>query len=71
MADKAARQEYYRIITRESERLSRLLENVLDFSRIERGRRAYDLRRRQLSPIVHETLEAFAYILAQQDFRRR
>jgi two-component system phosphate regulon sensor histidine kinase PhoR len=38
VADEAARQEYYRVITRESERLSRLLENVLDFSRIEIGR---------------------------------
>ena len=37
--DEARRQEYYRVITRESERLSRLIDNVLDFSRIEGGRR--------------------------------
>ena len=36
--DEARRQEYYGVITRESERLSRLIDNVLDFSRIEGGR---------------------------------
>jgi signal transduction histidine kinase len=69
VADATARQEYYRVITRESERLSRLLDNVLDFSRIERGRRRYDLVPTAVAPIVHETLESFAYILAQQGFR--
>src|SRR5438094_904222 len=39
VTDPATRTEYYRVITRESERLSRLIDNVLDFSRIERGRR--------------------------------
>jgi signal transduction histidine kinase len=67
--DKAARQEYYRVITRESERLSRLLDNVLDFSRIEGGRRTYQLVPAAVSPIVHETLETFAYILDQAGFR--
>jgi signal transduction histidine kinase len=37
--DKAA--EYYRNMRQESERLSRLIENVLDFSRIQRGRKKY------------------------------
>lgn len=36
------RQEYYELITRESDRLSRLVENLLDFSRMEEGRREYD-----------------------------
>jgi signal transduction histidine kinase len=69
VADEASRQEYYRVITRESERLSRLLDNVLDFSRIERGRRTYVLAPAAVGPIVHEMLETFAYILAQQGFR--
>lgn len=64
----AQRQEYYRVITRESERLSRLIENVLDFSRIEGGRRAYRMTPTAVEPLVRETLEAFAYPLAQQRF---
>ncbi len=37
--DKA--QEYYKGMRQESERLSRLIENVLDFSRIQKGRKKY------------------------------
>ena len=35
VTDEATRREYYGVITRESERLTRLIDNVLDFSRIE------------------------------------
>jgi hypothetical protein len=34
--------EYAEIITRESERLSHLIDNVLDFARLERGKASYD-----------------------------
>jgi signal transduction histidine kinase len=67
--DDAARQEYYRVITRESERLSRLIDNVLDFSRIEGGHRRYERVPTPVEPLVRETLEAFGYPLAQQGFR--
>ena len=65
----AQRQEYYRVITRESERLSRLIENVLDFSRIEGGRRSYAMVPTAVEPVVRETMEAFGYPLAQQGFK--
>ncbi len=35
------RQEYYGMICRESDRLARLVENLLDFSKIEEGRKEY------------------------------
>ena len=63
VSDEATRQEYYRVITRESERLSRLIENVLDFSRIEGGRRTYDLVPVSVEPLVRDTVESFAYVL--------
>jgi signal transduction histidine kinase len=69
VADPAVRQEYYRVITREAERLSRLIDNVLDFSRIESGRRTYDPVPTAVEPLVRETLDAFAYPLAQQGFQ--
>jgi signal transduction histidine kinase len=37
----ARRQEYYGMICRESGRLARLVENLLDFSRMEEGRKEY------------------------------
>ena len=69
VSDEPRRQEYYRVITREAERLSRLIDNVLDFSRIESGRRRYDIVSTAAEPLVRETLEAFAYPLAQQAFK--
>ncbi len=47
VASDEKRQEYLDIIVSESERLSALIENVLDFARVERGRQAYELRRGQ------------------------
>ena len=67
--DEATRREYYGVITRESERLSRLIDNVLDFSRIEGGRRRYELTPSPLEPLVHEVMEAFRYPLSQQGFK--
>jgi len=69
LPDEARRQEYYRVITRESERLSRLIDNVLDFSRIEGGRRTYDMVPTAVEPRIRDTLEAFAYPLTQQGFK--
>jgi signal transduction histidine kinase len=69
VADDAARREYYAVITRESERLTRLIDNVLDFSRIEGGRQRYDIAPGAVEPVVQEVLEAFRYPLAQQGFK--
>ena len=69
VSDPATRAEYYRVITKESERLSRLIDNVLDFSRIEGGRRTYERVPSPVEPLVRESLEPFAYPLAQGDFK--
>ncbi len=53
----AKRQEYYRHITAESERLSRLINNVLEFSRLEKGTRDVTLTSGALAPIVREAVE--------------
>ena len=60
--------EYHSIITRESERLTQLINNVLDFSRIEGGRKTYDLRLDDLADVVHDTLHAYSYELTKQNF---
>ena len=53
----AKRQEYYGHITAESERLSRLINNVLEFSRLEKGTRDVALATGPLEPVVREALE--------------
>ena len=50
----AKRQEYYALIHRESDRLSRLVENLLDFSRIEEGRKQYNLETVQTADWLRE-----------------
>jgi hypothetical protein len=49
-------EEFHRLICRESERLSYLIENVLDFARIEEGRRHYHFEETELSDLARETI---------------
>jgi len=59
---------YCDIITRECERLTHLVDRVLDFSRIDRGQKQYHLREGNLADTVSGTVEAFAKYLARQGF---
>jgi signal transduction histidine kinase len=52
----AKRQECYGILTTESERLSRLLDNVLELGRLERGQRPMLLQEDALAPVVDDVL---------------
>ena len=47
-------QEYHSTILSETERLTRLIENVLDFARIEQGRKKYRFQSGDLLPVVAE-----------------
>jgi signal transduction histidine kinase len=51
----ARRQEYFQLISRECRRLSSLIENVLDFSRIDQGRKQYELEPTDLRALVENT----------------
>jgi signal transduction histidine kinase len=48
--------EYFRLIVQECRRLSTLVENVLDFSRIDRGRKRYTFERVDLIALVRHTV---------------
>ena len=56
--DAAARERYLGVITKESERLARLVDNVLDFGRLEQNRRRYDLADADLREIVRDAAES-------------
>lgn len=55
--DEARRHDYYRTITDESERLSRLIDNVLEFSRLDKGGRTLAVVVGSPAPIVTDIVE--------------
>jgi signal transduction histidine kinase len=63
-----AQQEYLRTIISESERLSRLLNNVLDFSKIEQGTRIYRFEPLTLEDVIRAAAKAMAFSMGQKGF---
>jgi signal transduction histidine kinase len=49
-------QEYFHFIVQECRRLSSLIENVLDFSRIEQGRKQYEFEPTDLAALTEQTV---------------
>ena len=56
------------IIMRESERLSRIVDNILTFSQIESGRKTYEMHPEDPAAIVRSALEAFEPMLEKRGF---
>lgn len=67
-SDPEARSEYLRTIVSESERLARLVDSVLDLSRIEQGRKTYHLRAVPLADVVRSAVRTMEYPLQQLGF---
>jgi signal transduction histidine kinase len=65
---RAEQKEAYEIITKESERLSHLINNVLDFSRIEMGKKEFDFKKGNLVGVIRDTLESYRYHLEKKGF---
>ena len=55
----------------ESERLTRLINNVLDFSQIERGQKVYRRELTSLAAIIRNVVNTMEYALARQGFELR
>jgi signal transduction histidine kinase len=69
IANPGKRQEYYEIIRKESERLTSLINNILDFSRIESGKKEYDFRETDVADLVRGTLESYRFEIEQNGFQ--
>ncbi|MCB1229656.1 MAG: HAMP domain-containing histidine kinase [Verrucomicrobiae bacterium] len=62
------RLEYSGIISRESARLSRLINNLLDFSRMERGEKRYQMEPIAIRPFIEETLDTCRHQIESDGF---
>ncbi len=62
------RNEYYSVILRESTRLTNLINNILDFSRIDAGHKEYVLQPTDVTEVVRETYDAYRPQLDHEGF---
>jgi signal transduction histidine kinase len=61
-------QEYYRIINMEARKLTRLIENILDFSRMEAGLRPYRTAPADIGLVARQVLDDMSSQFKQQQF---
>ena len=57
--DSATRKKCLSLLVTESERLSKLIERLLDWGRMEAGRKIYELKRERVADIVEDALKAY------------
>jgi signal transduction histidine kinase len=62
------RQKFLQIITRECRRLTHMINNVLNFAKIEAGRKEFHFHTTDLRRVVHETLETFERQFEEKGF---
>jgi len=68
VGDRNTAEDYCDLISAESERLARLVNNVLDFSRIEKGSKVFDMRIGDPATVVHDTAEMLRPYLREKGF---
>lgn len=61
--------EFLGIIHAESERLTNLINNILEVGRIDQDRKTYNMARDDLSELVRGTLKAYEYQLVRDGFK--
>ena len=60
--------KYYTSILRQSERLSHLIDNILDFSKMEEGHKLFHFEKADIIPVVRDIVESFQQHTADQGF---
>jgi len=67
--NRARTQQHLGIIRRECDRLSRLIENVLSFSSIERGSKQFHFEYEELTAVLHLAMDSFRPYADAEKFR--
>jgi signal transduction histidine kinase len=71
ISEPVKQQEYFHFITQECRRLSSMVENVLDFARIEQGRKEYELQPTDIVALVEQTVKLMEPNAAERDVTLR
>jgi len=66
--NKREQQDHLKIIVNESERLTRLINTVLDFSKIEQGNKQYQKCMINVRSVIQSALDTLEYPLVEKDF---
>ena len=66
--DEDKKKKYFSIINSENERLTRLINNILNFSRMESGKKVYNFEMLSLNNLVRNTLTIYEYHLQNKGF---
>jgi signal transduction histidine kinase len=66
--DTAREQDYLRVVGSESARLSRLINNVLELSRLEKKQRHFNMRKGNFQDVLEDVQEVMAEKLRQEGF---
>jgi signal transduction histidine kinase len=61
-------EKFIRLISRETTRLNQLVDNILDFARLEAGQRVFKFTDVDLGEVVRETLDSYRLRLEDQGF---
>ncbi|MCB0281144.1 MAG: HAMP domain-containing histidine kinase [Calditrichae bacterium] len=66
--DEEKKNQYYKNISQEAERLTHLINNILNFSRLESGRKEYNFTKVALNNLVEKVLETYGDSIREQGF---
>lgn len=69
VSEEAKKKEYLQTILDESDRMNEMITNMLDFSRIEAGRKQYDMETASLPVLVRQTTDSYLGYIHAHGFR--
>jgi signal transduction histidine kinase len=63
------KQKYYSTILQQSERLSHLIDNILDFTKMEEGHKVFHFEKADIVPVVRDIVDLFRELKVSQGFQ--
>ncbi len=63
------KQEYYKIISKETGRLSRIVNTILNFSKMEAGKRKFNMMGNDLNDIVNKVISTYNFHIENKGFK--